>query len=193
MNAVVFASGNGSNFEALLEHEKAGRLDVNIKALAVDKENAYARQRARSHGVPERYFNPKDYPSKREYEQDILKWLKELDADMIILSGYMRYIGEVLLEAYPKAIVNLHPAWLPEFPGAHGIEDAYNAKVSQTGVTVHFVDEGVDTGPVILQKRLVIDPNWSLEQLESHVHELEHDLFYQGINLAAKDIERRQK
>ena len=96
---------------------------------------------------------------------------------MIVLAGYMRFIGKVLLEAYPKRIINIHPAYLPNFPGAHGIRDAYEAKVSFTGVTVHYVDEGVDTGEIIHQEKIDIDPSWSLDTLEEHVHALEYQMF----------------
>ena len=104
----------------------------------------------------------------------------------------MRFIGHTLLSAYPNRIINLHPAYLPEFPGAHSIADAYEAKVAQTGVTVHFVDEGVDTGPIIRQERVAIDPSWDLETLESHVHAMEYDLFWQVIEQVAKSIEEEK-
>ena len=105
----------------------------------------------------------------------------------------MRFIGHTLLSAYPNHIINLHPAYLPEFPGAHSIADAYEAKVAQTGVTVHFVDEGVDTGPIIRQERVAIDPSWDLETLESHVHAMEYDLFWQVIEQVAKCIEEEKE
>jgi formyltetrahydrofolate-dependent phosphoribosylglycinamide formyltransferase len=193
MKAAVFASGGGTNFEALMEKQQEGLLIPEISLLVCDKKDAFALQRAKNHNVPARFYNPKAYANKEEYETDILKWLKEEDIDLIILAGYMRYIGKVLLENYEQKIVNLHPAYLPEFPGAHAIADAYNAKVPQTGVTVHYVDEGVDTGPVILQKRLDIDPKWDLETLEKHVHALEYDIFYQGINKAAQTIEKTKE
>ena len=117
---------------------------------------------------------------------------KDKNVDLIVLSGYMRFIGKVLLEAYPKAIINLHPAYLPEFPGAHSIQDAFEAGVSQTGVTVHYVDEGVDTGPIIRQKRVPIDPNWNLETLEEHVHAMEYDLFWQVIKSVAEEMEGKK-
>ena len=104
----------------------------------------------------------------------------------------MRFIGKVLLEAYPKAIINLHPAYLPEFPGAHSIQDAFEAGVSQTGVTVHYVDEGVDTGPIIRQERVPIDPNWNLETLEEHVHAMDYDLFWQVIKSVAEEMEGKK-
>lgn len=192
VNIAVFASGSGTNFETILQHIEDGSLPVQCQCLIVDKEQAYARTRAKQHQIEDYYFNPKSYPNKEAYEKDILKILKDKNVDLIVLSGYMRFIGKVLLEAYPKAIINLHPAYLPEFPGAHSIQDAFEAGVSQTGVTVHYVDEGVDTGPIIRQKRVPIDPNWNLETLEEHVHAMEYDLFWQVIKSVAEEMEGKK-
>lgn len=192
VNIAVFASGSGTNFETILRHIEDGSLPVQCQCLIVDKEQAYARTRAKQHQIEDYYFNPKSYPNKEAYEKDILKVLKDKNVDLIVLSGYMRFIGKVLLEAYPKAIINLHPAYLPEFPGAHSIQDAFEAGVSQTGVTVHYVDEGVDTGPIIRQERVPIDPNWNLETLEEHVHAMEYDLFWQVIKSVAEEMEGKK-
>lgn len=192
VNIAVFASGSGTNFETILRHIEDGSLPVQCQCLIVDKEQAYARTRAQQHQIEDYYFNPKSYPNKEAYEKDILKVLKDKNVDLIVLSGYMRFIGKVLLEAYPKAIINLHPAYLPEFPGAHSIQDAFEAGVSQTGVTVHYVDEGVDTGPIIRQERVPIDPNWNLETLEEHVHAMEYDLFWQVIKSVAEEMEGKK-
>lgn len=192
VNIAVFASGSGTNFETILQHIEDGSLPVQCQCLIVDKEQAYACTRAKQHQIEDYYFNPKSYPNKEAYEKDILKVLKDKNVDLIVLSGYMRFIGKVLLEAYPKAIINLHPAYLPEFPGAHSIQDAFEAGVSQTGVTVHYVDEGVDTGPIIRQKRVPIDPNWNLETLEEHVHAMEYDLFWQVIKSVAEEMEGKK-
>ena len=192
VNIAVFASGSGTNFETILQHIEDGSLPVQCQCLIVDKEQAYARTRAKQHQIEDYYFNPKSYPNKEAYEKDILKVLKDKNVDLIVLSGYMRFIGKVLLEAYPKAIINLHPAYLPEFPGAHSIQDAFEAGVSQTGVTVHYVDEGVDTGPIIRQERVPIDSNWNLETLEEHVHAMEYDLFWQVIKSVAEEMEGKK-
>ncbi|MDB7980628.1 phosphoribosylglycinamide formyltransferase [Faecalicoccus pleomorphus] len=192
VNIAVFASGSGTNFETILQHIEDGSLPVQCQCLIVDKEQAYARTRAQQHQIEDYYFNPKSYPNKEAYEKDILKVLNDKNVDLIVLSGYMRFIGKVLLEAYPKAIINLHPAYLPEFPGAHSIQDAFEAGVSQTGVTVHYVDEGVDTGPIIRQERVPIDPNWNLETLEEHVHAMEYDLFWQVIKSVAEEMEGKK-
>ena len=192
VNIAIFASGSGTNFEAIMKHIEDGSLPVCCKCLICDKENAFARTRANNHHIDEFYFNPKKYNGKAEYESAILEVLKEKEVDLIVLSGYMRFIGNVLLEAFPNRILNLHPAYLPEFPGAHGIQDAFEAGVSQTGVTVHFVDAGVDTGPIVRQERIAIDPSWDLETLETHVHAKEYDLFWQVIRDVAKQIEEER-
>lgn len=193
VNIAVFASGSGTNFEEIVRHVEDGSLPVNLCCLIADKEKAYARTRADNHNIPQYFFNPKDYENKAAYEKDILKVLKDKKVDLIVLSGYMRFIGEVLLTAYPNRIINIHPAYLPEFPGAHGILDAYNAKAKQTGVTVHYVDEGVDTGEIIAQERVAIDPNWDLEELEKHVHAKEYDLFWRTIKEVCKKVEEENE
>ena len=126
---------------------------------------------------------------KKEYEQEIRRHLEAKGVQLIILAGYMRFIGEELLTHYPRRIINIHPAYLPAFPGAHGIRDAYEAKVPETGVTVHYVDEGIDTGDIIAQRKLAIDPAWSLETLETHVHALEYELFPQVVKQLCEEIE----
>lgn len=193
MNAVVMASGSGTNFEALMEKQKAGLLDVTVQGLIVDKEGARARERARRLGVEERWFDPKAYENKAAYEKAILEFLKEKNIDLIILAGYMRIVGDTLLQAYPNRIVNIHPAMLPAFPGAHAIADAYNAGVETTGVTVHLIDEQIDNGPIILQEEVAIDSSWTLEELESAVHAKEYDLFYRAINKVAHNLKQQEE
>lgn len=188
----IFASGSGTNFEVIMNHIEDGSLLVECACLIVDKQDAYALERAKNHKIDSYFVNPKKYDGKEAYEREILSILKEKQVDFIVLSGYMRFIGKVLLEAYPMRIINLHPAYLPEFPGAHSILDAFEAKVSQTGVTVHYVDEGVDSGPIIQQRRIEIDPKWDLAELECHVHDVEYDLFWQVIKEVAEKIEKEK-
>lgn len=191
MNAVVFASGSGTNFEALMEAQNQGLLDVEIKALFYDKAGAGVFERAERFGIPSKCIERKDCIDKADYERRILAWMKEYEPEMIILSGYMKIVSPVLLDEYAGRIVNLHPALLPNFPGAHAILDAYNAHVPVTGVTVHFIDEGVDTGPVILQQEVAVDPSWTLDELECAVHAAEYKTFYKGVNMAARQIAAR--
>ena len=178
VNIAIFASGSGTNFENIVKHMQAGTIkSATCKVLIVDKESAYAIERAKALNIPYVYVDPKADGGKAGYETKIKEILDSYEVELIVLAGYMRYIGEVLLTNYPNKIINIHPAYLPNFPGAHGIKDAYDAKVEWTGVTVHYVDEGVDTGEIIQQEKLMIDPSWDLETLETHVHALEYDLF----------------
>lgn len=190
VNIAIFASGNGSNFENIINAiQKGSLLGVTCRLLVVDKEHAYAIERAKKLHIPWMYVNPKGFEDKAGYETCIMEKLKEYEVDVIVLAGYMRFIGNVLLENYPNRIINLHPAYLPSFPGAHSIQDAYEAKAEFTGVTVHYVDEGVDTGEIIHQEKIVIDPAWTLETLEEHVHAMEYDLFPRVIQMVANKIE----
>ena len=160
----VFASGSGTNFENIVNRINDGTIkNAAVALLVVDKEHAKAIERAKRLEIPWVYVNPKAFPSKAEYEEEILQYLRKREVDLIALAGYMRIVSPVLLAAYPKRIVNLHPAYLPYFPGKQSILDAYNAKVSETGVTLHYLDEGIDTGPIIHQEKISIDHEWTLE------------------------------
>ncbi len=153
--AAVFVSGSGTNLEALLKRQEAGDLEAQIVTVISDRPDAFGLTRARDHGISSHYVQAKGR-DKKDYESEVLDILRRAEVELIILAGYMRFVGPTLLAAYPNAIINIHPAYLPEFPGAHGILDAWNAGVKETGVTVHYVDEGVDTGPVILQERVPV-------------------------------------
>ena len=132
-------------------------------------------------------MNPKAFSSKEAYEKKILTYLEKYEIEFIALAGYMRFIGKVLLNNFPNKIINLHPAYLPAFPGAHSIQDAYEAKVAYTGVSIHYVDEGVDTGEIIHQEKIMIDSKWSLEELEEHVHALEYKLYPEVLEKLCKE------
>lgn len=192
VNIAIFASGNGSNFENIVNEIQAGHVaNTNCAVLIVDKEQAYAIERAKRLGIDYVYVNPKAYENKEDYETEIMKQLKQRNVELIVLAGYMRFIGTVLLTNYSYRIINLHPAYLPAFPGAHSIQDAYEAKAEYTGVTVHYVDEGVDTGEIIHQEKIMIEADWSLETLEDHVHALEYKMFPSVIADVVKKIESK--
>lgn len=191
VNIAIFASGNGSNFENIVREIQQGHVNnASCKVLFVDKENAYAIERAKKLNIPFVFVNPKAYENKEAYENNVLNILREYHIELIVLAGYMRFIGSVLLTNFHNRIINLHPAYLPAFPGAHSIQDAYEAKAEYTGVTVHYVDEGVDTGEIIHQEKITIDPSWSLETLEEHVHALEYNMFPQVVKIVCDKIER---
>lgn len=177
MKIAVFASGSGTNFEAIAQAIQEKKINGELVLLFSDKKQAYVLERAEKFGVPSVAFSPKDFASKEEYEKKLLELMKENQVELIVLAGYMRIIGPALLEAYPEKIVNIHPALLPNFPGMHGIEDAFKAGVAETGVTVHYIDAGVDTGPIIAQEKVRIEKEDTLASLEEKVHAVEHQLY----------------
>lgn len=186
MNIAIFASGNGSNFQVLADKILAKDLPYTLKFLFCDQKNAYVLQRGEKLGLPTYTFSPKDFPTKADYEQEILHLLKKHEVEAIVLAGYLRIIGPTLLQAYPQRIINLHPSLLPAFKGLHGISDAFFAGVKETGVTVHFIDEGLDTGPIIAQEKVAIAPGETLESLEEKIHQVEHQLYPQVLEKLAK-------
>lgn len=189
----VFASGSGTNFENIIHHVEDGSIsNAQCVTLIVDKAQAKVIDRAKRLGIAYHVVLPKAFADKEAYEQAVLEILKENQVELIVLAGYMRIITHVLLDAYPKRIINLHPAYLPEFPGKQSILDAYEANVAYSGVTVHYIDEGIDTGEIIRQEKVMIDPDWSLETLEEHIHALEYQLFPEVINAVCKQIEERR-
>ncbi|PKG25150.1 phosphoribosylglycinamide formyltransferase [Niallia nealsonii] len=176
-NIAIFASGSGSNFQAIVDAVEKKEIQANIRLLVCDKQEAYVIERAKQHGIPSFVFTASDYVSKHEFEQAILKELQANEIELIILAGYMRLIGETLLKSYSQRIVNIHPSLLPQFPGKDAIGQALTAGVQQTGVTVHYVDEGMDTGPIIAQQEISIAANETKESLQEKIHALEHVLY----------------
>lgn len=181
MKIAVLASGNGSNFEAIANAIKAGELAAELSFVFSDHRDAFVLERAKKLDIPSISFELKEFPDKKSYETQLLRVLQANEIELVVLAGYMRLVGPTLLAAFPQKILNLHPALLPDFPGLHGIKDAFEAGVSQTGVTVHYVDEGVDTGPVIAQAVVDLEPGETLTSLEQKIHAVEHRLYPQTI------------
>ena len=151
MRFAIFASGSGSNFQAIVESYQKGEIAGELACLFCDQPGAYVIERAQVADVPYYVLGKKKEETKAQYEEKILSLLKSEEIDLIVLAGYMKIIGNQLLEAFPNRIVNLHPSLLPKFPGKQGILDAYQSDEKQTGITIHLVDQGVDTGPIIFQ------------------------------------------
>ena len=166
----VFASGNGSNFQVIAEH-------FPVEFVFSDHRDAYVLERAEKLGVLSYAFELKEFENKADYEGDIVELLDEHKIDLVCLAGYMKIVGPTLLAAYEDRIINIHPAYLPEFPGAHGIEDAWNAGVDQSGVTIHWVDSGVDTGKVIKQVRVPRLADDTIDSFEARIHATEYQLY----------------
>ncbi|QVK21477.1 phosphoribosylglycinamide formyltransferase [Mycoplasmatota bacterium] len=180
----VFASGNGSNFQAIVENSHLG---YEVDVLICNRPNAYVLERAKNLGINTYVFDHKKYKDRRIYEREIIEFLKDRDIKLIVLAGYMRLFSEVLLEKYDGRIINLHPSLLPDFPGVRAIEDAYNAKAKEMGVTIFYVDSGIDTGDIIVQEGFVYEDE-SLEDIEVKIHKLEHELYPKTIKAILEDM-----
>ena len=173
----VFASGAGSNLQRFIDETLAGRFPAALALVVSDRPGCFALERARQAGIPTFAFDPKTYPDKAAFERDILAALRAHNVRWIVLAGYMRIIGPTLLQAFPERIVNIHPALLPRFHGKDAIGQALRAGVSETGVTVHFVDDGIDTGPIIAQEPVPIVAGDTAESLAERIHTVEHRLY----------------
>ncbi|MGM9988707.1 MAG: phosphoribosylglycinamide formyltransferase [Bacillaceae bacterium] len=173
----VFASGNGSNFQAIIDAVEKKQLQAEVVYLVCDKKDAKAITRAKQHGIPTFVFSAKDYPDKKAFETEIVSLLRKAEVEWVALAGYMRLIGETLLDAYEGRIVNLHPSLLPSFPGKDAIGQAFEKGVKVTGATIHYVDAGMDTGPIIAQAAVEVSDNDTRETLEKKIHSIEHKLY----------------
>lgn len=177
INVAVFVSGRGSNLKALLDAKAAGRLArVRFAAVFSDVENPPAFGHARAHGVPVLHISPKIFGkgNKADYERAVLDVLAPMKIDYLVLAGYMRIVGATLLDAFPNRIVNIHPSLLPAFPGLHAQRQAVEHGVKLSGCTVHFVDSGVDSGPIILQRAVPVYANDDEASLSARILEQEH-------------------
>ncbi len=183
LNIAVLASGRGSNFQAIIDAIESGMLKATIKLLIVDKPGAFAIERAKKHSIEYLYVNPKDFPTGDDFFKYIADELKKRDVELVVLAGFMRIVRKPLLDAFPNRIMNIHPAILPSFRGLHGQRQAieYGAKIS--GCSVHFVDEGVDTGPIIIQAAISVSPDDNEESLSARILRLEHKILPEAIRL----------
>ena len=177
---VVFASGSGTNFEALIKATQNGSLDARCVGLIVDRMDAYAIKRAHHLNIPVCLYLKDWYMNKEAMESSMLKQIQAWDAEWIVCAGYMRIIGKTLLEAFPNKIVNIHPSLLPKYRGKDALGQALQAKDKILGITVHFVDDGLDTGKIIDQVKFeIIDDELRIE-IETKLHNLEH-IFYPNV------------
>jgi phosphoribosylglycinamide formyltransferase 1 len=184
MNIAIFVSGNGSNLQALVDAEHSGNLsDGEIKLVVCDQPDAFALIRAQKADIPVFLQEGKGYASREAYDQAIIQRLKKDKIELIILAGFMRILSGHFVNEYKNKILNIHPALLPDFKGANGIKDAYEANVDVTGVTVHFVTEELDSGPVILQEKVSIEKDDTLEELEEKIHKVEHEMYPEAVKL----------
>ncbi|MBH0231456.1 phosphoribosylglycinamide formyltransferase [Halobacillus yeomjeoni] len=177
MKLAVFASGTGSNFDAIVHAIQNGELDAEVTMLVCDRVGAPVIEKAQNYEIDTIVFSANVYESKAQYEEALLKDCRERGIDYIILAGFMRLIGPTLLEPYRNRILNIHPSLLPAFPGKDAIGQAFDQQVKITGVTVHFVDEGMDTGPIIEQEAVRIEDGDTKDDVVRKIQAIEHKLY----------------
>lgn len=188
----VFASGSGTNFEAIANACAEGSLDADIVLLVCDNPSAAVIGRAERFGIRTFVFSPKSYASKEAFETEITGLLDSLGVEMVALAGYMRIVGRVLMEAYGGRILNIHPALLPAFKGAHAILDSFAFGVKVFGVTVHYIDETVDGGTIVAQRAFEYYGN-DVDEVERRIHEIEHRLYPEALQCELKKLEIVEK
>ncbi|MCH3942628.1 MAG: phosphoribosylglycinamide formyltransferase [Atopobiaceae bacterium] len=182
----VLVSGSGTNLQAIIDRIAAGTLDATVEMVVSSRPDAYGLKRAEAAGIQTLTLSKEVYADPITADEVIAAELFRKGVDYVIMAGYMRMVHEPLLATFPDRVVNLHPALLPSFPGAHAIRDAYERGVKVTGVTVHFANADYDAGPIIAQRPLVVEEGWSLDELEAHIHEVEHVLYPDAIQLLAE-------
>lgn len=173
----VFASGSGSNLQRFIDEARAGSLPAELALVVSDRPLSLAVTRARRAGIPVFVFDPAAYPDKAAYEREVLAVLRARDITWLFLAGYMRLIGPTLLVPYRDHILNIHPSLLPRFPGKDAIGQAMRAGVEATGVTVHLVDAGIDSGPILAQEAVPVLPDDTADTLADRIHAVEHLLY----------------
>jgi phosphoribosylglycinamide formyltransferase-1 len=182
---VVLASGSGTNLQAILDtlHGQGG---IEVVGVASDKPAARALERARAAGVETAVFPREEYPDRAARDAAMGDWIAARDADLVVLAGYMQLLSDGFVARFRDRVVNIHPALLPAFPGLDAIGQALAAGVEVTGVTVHFVDEGVDTGPPLVQREVPVPPGRDRAELEAAIHTVEHELYPEAIRMIAE-------
>ena len=183
LTLAVLASGSGSNFQSIIDNIESGYLDAKVAVLITDKPGAHAIKRATKHNIEHLFIKPKDFPDRPSYCSRIAEELKKRGVELVILAGFMRIVDKSLIDLYPNRIMNIHPALLPSFPGAHGQKQAADYGVKISGCTVHFVDEGMDTGPIIIQAAVPAYHDDTEESLGKRILKQEHRIFPYAIKL----------
>lgn len=193
----VLVSGGGTNLQSLIDHVEGGKIDAAIASVISSQRGAYALERAKKHGIKTRVIERKAFASKTACDQALLCALEEDGADFVVLAGYLSILGPAVVQAYKNRILNVHPALLPSFGGKgyygiHVHEAVIQAGETVTGATVHFVDEGTDTGPIIVQRRIPVQQGDTPEILQKRVMKIEHAILPKAVQWMAKDCLRVQ-
>lgn len=179
----VLASGRGSNFQSIIDSIGSGRIDAEIKLLITDKGDAFAIERARKHGIESLVITPRGFGSRDDYFRKLAGELESRGVGLVVLAGFMRIVGKPLLDAFPNRVMNIHPALLPSFPGLHGQGQAVDYGVKISGCTVHFVDDGMDTGPIIIQAAVAVHHDDTEESLSERILRLEHKIYPEAVRM----------
>lgn len=182
----VLLSGSGTNLQAIIDRIEAGTLDATIELVVSSRPSAYGLKRAEAAGLQTLTLSKEIYEQPLVADEIIATELKAHSVDYVVMAGYMRMVHAPILSAFPNRVVNLHPALLPSFKGAHAIQDAYDYGVKVTGVTVHFADDRYDCGPIIAQRALPVEEGWTVDELEERIHAIEHELYPDTIQLLAE-------
>jgi phosphoribosylglycinamide formyltransferase-1 len=183
----VFASGFGSNLQAIIDYNKDHGLNGEIALVFSNNKDAFALERAKESKIKSVFLDPSDYVTREEFDEKIIELLEEEKIDLVVLAGYMFLVSPIFVRKFKNRILNIHPALLPSFKGTHGIKDAYEYGAKVTGVTVHFVDEGLDSGPIIIQRAVDIDQDESMEELEEKIHRVEHEIYPLAVKYFCED------
>ncbi|MFQ5802410.1 MAG: phosphoribosylglycinamide formyltransferase [Candidatus Methylomirabilales bacterium] len=183
----VLASGRGSNLQAIIDASEAGKLDAAVVVVVSDQADVYALERARQHGIPPVFLDPKAYGSREAFDEAAMSVLTEHQVELVCLAGFMRVLTCAFIRRFRHRIMNIHPALLPSFPGLHGQRQALQHGVKFSGCTVHFADEGVDTGPIIIQATVPVFDDDTEEILAARILKYEHQIYPQAIQLYAED------
>jgi phosphoribosylglycinamide formyltransferase-1 len=179
----VLVSGNGSNLQAIIDAIEAGRINARIACVVSNNPEAFALTRAARHGIPSIIHENKGFANRRAYDAAMVTILRDHGVDLVVLAGFMRILSEEMVAAFPNAIMNIHPALLPAFPGLHAQKQALDYGVRFSGCTVHFVDCGTDTGPIILQAVVPIEQDDTEETLSARIQKEEHRTFPEAVRL----------
>jgi phosphoribosylglycinamide formyltransferase-1 len=177
----ILISGNGSNLQSIIDHIEKGSLKATIKIVISNNPDAYGITRAKKHGIPVVVLKNGDFINKEDFDLELINILKNNSVDLVILAGFMRVLTPTFLKAFTQKIMNIHPALLPSFPGIHGQKQALEYGVKLSGCTVHFVDEGVDTGPIIIQSAVQVFDDDTEETLAARILKEEHRIYPQAI------------
>jgi phosphoribosylglycinamide formyltransferase-1 len=186
INLGVLVSGSGSNLQSILDHIEQGLLPAEIKIIICNNQRAFALERAKKHHVPFAIVDHTEFPNRDDFDRKMVEILRFHTVDLVVLAGFMRVLTPGFLKAFPKKVINIHPALLPAFPGLHGQKKAFDYGVKFSGCTVHFVDEGVDTGPIIIQAIVPVFDDDTEETLSQRILTEEHRIYPRAIQLYAE-------